>query len=188
MSVHLAYPPQIKDGSTGKVELSCTVGITGDLENCTVTDVQGGQPFADLAQREVRRAHYSPAWEHGKPVPETDRHVTLVFVPPPDPFPVSLAPPSGVLFGKPTFGTRLAYKDILIDRHQQGSALVFCDLGQDGVNRNCAIGGVHGDPAFGAAALAHVSSEVVHATRAGMPVAVAHRAYVVTFSEDLSVW
>jgi hypothetical protein len=62
-----------------------------------------------------------------------------------------------------------------------GKVLIICDLGADGVNRNCVIGGIYGDPAAGPAGLEYFEQLRVFATRAGRPVAVPHKGYTVTY-------
>jgi outer membrane biosynthesis protein TonB len=168
--------------------MTCTVQVDGSPSDCTVISVDGASAFADAALLLVRKLHYTPAWQHGHVVPEPHHMVSIVFTPPPDPFPDIPKPPKDVVFSKPTFSARLPYPSAAMDRNLEGDVLVLCDVGMDGGNHNCSVAGIHGDPSFGPAALAYVMSETIHATRNGLPVAVAQHATLITFHADRSKW
>ncbi len=185
---NVEYPPTVKDPAPATVRLSCTIQVDGSTAGCTILQRNGDPALTEAALRYARQAHYAPAWQRGHAVPEPNHIITLIFKPPPEPF-VNLPPaPAGVIFGKPVYANRLRYPDGAVGRRAEADVLVLCDLGADGVNRNCTVAGIHGDPIFGPAALAFISGETLHATSAGQPVAVPHRPIVVRFRTRDSTW
>jgi len=184
----IEYPSEVKDGTAGRVKLSCTVQATGTLTDCSVLAVQGNPAFAAAALRMTQKVHYSPAWHRGHAVPEPEHVVMIDFPAPFPPFANLPKPTPGIVYTKVISTRRLSYPDAAADRDLAGDVLVICDLGADGINRNCAVAGIHGDPLFGPPALDYVSGQIIHATSNGVPVAVPHRGDVVTFRPDKTTW
>jgi TonB family protein len=182
------YPATINDRSTGDVRIACDIEIDGNTSNCVVLRLKGDSAFAEAALRAARKAHYTPAWQRGRAVTESHHIIDIVFSPPRDPFPNMPIVPTDVVFSKPAYSTKLRYPIEAIDQREGGNALVVCDLGLDGANHDCIVAGVHGNSAFGPAALAYVRSETIYATRGGAPIAVPHHPYEVRFMINHSQW
>jgi TonB family protein len=182
------YPAAVTDGSIGEVHVSCKIEVDGSTSNCNVLQLRGNPAFADAALTAARRAHYTPAWQHGRAVAETNHVMKIVFTPPFPPFFDVPKPPPGVVFSKAISSTRLEYPVVAEERQQQGDVLISCDIGLDGRNHDCVVAGIHGDAAFGPAALAYVGGQTIHATKDGVPIAIAHHTTVIRFRLDRTLW
>ena len=181
------YPAEIRDGSTANVRLACDVQLDGTPANCSVLANTGAASFAREALLATKALHYEPAWANGQAVREDHRVISIWFSPP-ILFPENPTSDQGLVPGPRTMSVRLEYPSKAAENGRDGGALIYCDLGADGVNRNCAVAAVQGDAAFGPAALTFVQGETQQMTRNGVPVAVPHHSYIIRFVLDRNRW
>ncbi len=186
---HVAYPAGIGP-EVGRVVvyLGCAIEITGDTSHCMVTSADGPPAFASAALDAASKALYSPAWRAGHPERTADYPITVVFKPPLAPFARGPALPAGVVVRNVSPGPLLGYPAAMLEREREGEVLIACDLGTDGVNRNCAIAEIHGDAAFGQPALAYIAALHQFATRDGVPVAVPGMLHAIRFTRNEDRW
>jgi len=183
------YVAGLADGSTVHVKLRCTILATGYVSGCTVRDGAGNPALTDAALKHVSKLYYTPAWRGGHFVADADHDITIEFSPPPAAFANQPPPPpKDVVFSAASLKKFPHYPGSMADRGTEATVLIICDLGADGNNRNCVIGGVRGDPEAGPAALAFYQREKFYATRDGQPVALPQHGYVISFRKPHSIW
>ena len=74
------YPPRMLDqGREGHVDVTCDVDTDGTTSNCSVTNVTGGQAFADSALEYVKTARYKPRILNGVAVKEPHHTFSIGF-------------------------------------------------------------------------------------------------------------
>ncbi len=184
----LRYPPTAVKMGRVAVQLTCDVELDGDTSHCAVRNDNLPAPFLSAALDAAVQAHYLPAWKAGHPVREASHAIYLVFRPPGVLFPNMPAPKSGLVMSKSSRGVPVNYLVAAIENKDEGEVLVLCDLGNDGINRDYAVAGIHGNPAFGPPALASVRSETEIATLNGVIVAVPKMPHVIRFQIAQNRW
>jgi protein TonB len=69
----------LDQGREGHVDVTCDVDVDGSTSNCSVTNVTGGQAFADSALEYVKSARYKPRILNGVAVREPHHTFSIGF-------------------------------------------------------------------------------------------------------------
>ncbi len=189
------YPPRIADAGKGKVDLTCDIDPGGNPRHCQVSHITGNPAFGPPALRAASRAHYLPAWQHGAPVTEHARHITLYFTPPvqfpglpgpaQNPSPAqgyALIDTTPVFYrGGPHYPSEAAY------HKQEGAVLTACTIATDGTLHHCRALARTGPASFAFYALAYVRHQTFRLTRQGKPASAPYYE-IVQFTLDKNNW